>query len=1728
MNHAENGDFVVCIKCKKNRVSKGELEKRQWRNWICPQCADIEIGLKLIDFIKTRISVTQPEDARSRFIFRELLQNADDVESSILVLKFEEDALYVANDGRAFTTAPEEGRLSDFDMISQVLGRHKAEDKETVGHFGSGFQTVYAITNSPEVHSSARSGSMNPYIKEWNYAIEKRKSPYLHKDKKGVLFRLPWRDDPAAEQEIHGVKVWEDRSYWPRWRRQERRALFEDLREYVHQAIMCCQHLKAIRLIWHEKGAYEGFQVIRNFCLKKNDTETLEMTYSKGTVRQGIIEPENWKDEEKDSFQLEGWRWTEDNRSFDYLIGERNTSQDGRRVFLGKKDDGSIAVAQGSSNFKRILKRGDLFVVFPLFDVSSVFPHAGGRAFLYSVIPLPGRGKNRFIFSAHFWPTEDRKDVDVEGFGGANGKWYRIVMSNVVELYEWLFDKFLNQINEIGIPEEVRQTIILNTISGAPISEWMRPGKESNEEWLRKSQNRYGELISFIIRKRILFSKGKWIEPVNAHWAQDDEEKSILELMGATTFTDSFIDHPNFKQTLFETLKDRQINEAEFNHLWNRFVNDNKNELGHLVYGQDLMSGKKLDKSAVDTLVKFCITGQHFVGALKKEVVPGRDGVLRRLEEYPILPTQLEFLHNVLTGSNTIHNDFKSAELTRVHEKEVEVYSGNEVISLIDETVRRDPARFENLSRDDHLAFSMTLRILAYEIHWVPTDTLKNCRFIPYRKGDQVSMGTLNVRETTRGKEWISSLSTREHVAERYQRDSIFGVQTLKVLGLTPEVEAKIRFVSLLECDDDIVEKVEGALNLVKLMAKEDTPLNFVRHFLSPQHESLFLDSILADFLGITDKNRLVEQKKQFQEALKIYFKEEHHDENLKREDMAKVPCLYDDQESWHNAEEFALNLDPELKMFGYRSLHEDLRKWSPETLHALGVDYSPRFSRVVETIEELSKHKEEHRADLSKIILWLLTSEVSIEAEFENVEHHSWVPTVDGDFKWPQDVLLQTSRNKRILGDDFGGFLDCSFLQNKMIDSDDAWEKMAKRARLIHLNDSPRLSDMLSVVENRRKAGTKPPPELFDALSKEVGETEQRAQDLIRMRGVRARAFGYYMNDKWVDSDRIRIMDENNVPVEIRGTLQLVPVRHPHSRYLMADGASDRLRPEDILRPLLDKRIAPSLRAWDVLSNLVSSLTEEHKKLFGGAPIYPVGEQRVCPKDIICIESDEDNAFLKEGPVGTLYILGRDSTDRYGKVLIRLGARGSSELGGSNILDLIRLHKNKQVTFSEDKLSSVLRLIRRIVAVDPRSRFPDESLWPAEKDGQVYWMKPRKCCVKDSHLSQYFEKDLYFLCVKIDGKEDPSLKEYAVESGCKPFSTCLKKGGGIKVENCKADSQGAAFYKEMANALGQYFCSLPNPACFEWLSNVEVRRCGEIAVQYSTGEFENTVDRAALISKYGSRWIVSWDPKSPARVRDQLTEEIASTCIAQGFPDSEREKLQIILLKLLTDKVNEWSYHVAAYQPSGSIPQEYTIFKPADEEPEPVFVHFETLREIDDLNRLETGESGYADTKSTLQSWYHACQICGNRTPADEFGYTTSETLKRVVCRRGGRYKGETSGFSTDNSVYLCPTHQVLWVRELVKFSELEHVRGQKPSERVIKELQRRIEEFEKEASENPQKSIPWECSVFEGKSKSETGPVKGRWMERKIEFTAEHLVGFLKTMLKYLEEQQKKIVDL
>ncbi|MGD0330942.1 MAG: hypothetical protein ABSB40_10995 [Nitrososphaeria archaeon] len=1712
MGHEPHDDFVYCIKCPENkrtgdersRCRKEEIEEDQWGKWTCSRCRSETIGLQLIDFIKTRISVTATEDEdRSRFIFRELLQNADDVKSVILVLRFEEDALYVANDGRSFTTTIVNNQLSDFDRISRILGRHQAEDKETVGHFSSGFQTTYAITNSPEVHSSGISGQMNPTRNTWNYEIEERTSPYVHKERKGVLFRFPWRDDNRAEEEIGGIRAFEDSNYWPRWNEKERRGLYEDLKGYIAQAILCCQYLETIRLIWHDGSHYEGFQVTRDFKTRIDDSVRLSFGYGwfLGIVTQGLIEPKTWKDEWNESFQSDAWSWCKGMRTLQYLVGYATVSDSsGKPLYFGKRPDGSCVVTSNRQALVKELKRGDIHLLFPLFDITTLDSKSDGRAYLYSVIPLPKKGQNMFVFTGHFFPTEDRKDVDVEGYGGVNREWYQTVMLNVLYLYQYLFPFFLKEIQSLQAPSDDCQRIILNSIPATVLPEWMRPGREAKSGWWEKEQN---QLINFIIDQPIFFTNGSWISPINAYWAQSDDENDVLKTMNMRTFTSSFIEHPHFKASLASKLEYRKLIIAEdFLRLWDEFESKNHDNSGQLIYQQSLTGGGILDKGAANSLIRYCITRENaWDKTTNLPIIPGKDSFLRPIREYPLLPEQLDFMLEIVPKSRLIHPDFKLSELKeRVKQQRASTYL--DVVNLIDEIVNENPSRFSNMDSKDHALISKVLVTLVEKMGFTLSENMINLKFIPYKQGNSTSIGTPNTRIVNGHKELIKGGA---HIGENYMRDSIFGVQRIQVPGITQELETKIKFLSILGYEE--VSEIENALFIVKLMENPNEPTNFIRHFLSPRHGSLFKDSILCEYIGTDNVEVIQKNKKVFLDALKSYFDSPKKEQYLTPKDMSGVPCLYDEEGKWYGAGEFALEIYPELELIGYKSRHKDFQKWPKETLLALGAVESPSCAKIIEVIRKLSLEKEKNRRVLADIVIWLLTSDVAIDSGLKEIETLAWIPSTDKGYRCANDILIPYPKNKDIMGKDYDGFLDdspCSTiirtnasirLKEKPISDE--------RIKSLSLKSSPKLSDMLNLVKELRLSNSEPPPDLFNALNEMIVSSKES--------NPRMDDYGYYFENKWISSKRIRLMDEKAVPKEIKGAFTILDSKHEHHDYLLFDGAKNSLSLDDLLSSLLKPEIVPSLNLWDEIRKYESQLQWKHKEIYGQHLIYPLNNCFANPENIICLENDPKNSFLNEGVYGKYFVISQNLTERHGTTLKKLGARSDSELTEEDIIDLIRLEKQGWDSMDSEKVQTILHLITRIIELNPKFPFPNQPLWPARMAGDYIWLEPKSCYVMDSSIGKYFS-DLAFICLELDGKENGYLRDYAILNGCKRFSEFLKKTSHRDFGFSEPNKGLTSILNELATVLSMHFKTLTGASeCFSWLRNIEVYNCDELDVHYAIpmlGKTSNIVTHAipkyALIEKTDTKWLILVNFGN-IKAYDELVDAIVEECIERGFPKgSEIDELTFLIYKLLKNPPISWGDLVEGYE----FPEENVVglYQPS-------------------ILGVEGGK-GYLETRQKLQEWYHSCQICGNQTPGDESGIDTMETVKSVVSMRGGRYRSVRAGYSPDNCLLLCPMHQILYERGLIRFPDFEAIEDID----ILQRIEQKIEEYDKIKTENRQQKLSWNCEVFEGKFDwfgqqriSGENVNKIRWNQEKIAFTMEHLTSFLKNMLSYFKEAKK-----
>ncbi|MDY0362098.1 MAG: hypothetical protein RBR08_11640 [Desulforegulaceae bacterium] len=123
---------------------------------------------------------------RTHFIF-ELLQNAEDACATIVLFKVFEDRLEVLHDGRPFNE-------SDVKGICGVGEGTKTEDLTKIGKFGIGFKSVYAYTNTPEIHSGKENFIIENYVRPYST------DPELLDNNFTTLFIFPFNNEEITPE----------------------------------------------------------------------------------------------------------------------------------------------------------------------------------------------------------------------------------------------------------------------------------------------------------------------------------------------------------------------------------------------------------------------------------------------------------------------------------------------------------------------------------------------------------------------------------------------------------------------------------------------------------------------------------------------------------------------------------------------------------------------------------------------------------------------------------------------------------------------------------------------------------------------------------------------------------------------------------------------------------------------------------------------------------------------------------------------------------------------------------------------------------------------------------------------------------------------------------------------------------------------------------------------------------------------------------------------------------------------------------------------------------------------------------------------------------------------------------------------------------------------------------------------------------------------------------------
>lgn len=118
----------------------------------------------------------------------EILQNAEDAQASKVYFILNEKELKIFHNGRDFSEADVRG-------ICSILESPKKEG--SIGKFGIGFKSVYAITETPRVYTKDLAFEIQNYVRPYKIAPQFIDEPYT------TLFVFKIKHEDNCEQQIY-------------------------------------------------------------------------------------------------------------------------------------------------------------------------------------------------------------------------------------------------------------------------------------------------------------------------------------------------------------------------------------------------------------------------------------------------------------------------------------------------------------------------------------------------------------------------------------------------------------------------------------------------------------------------------------------------------------------------------------------------------------------------------------------------------------------------------------------------------------------------------------------------------------------------------------------------------------------------------------------------------------------------------------------------------------------------------------------------------------------------------------------------------------------------------------------------------------------------------------------------------------------------------------------------------------------------------------------------------------------------------------------------------------------------------------------------------------------------------------------------------------------------------------------------------------------------------------
>jgi len=403
---------------------------------------------------------------------RELLQNSDDAEANLLVLRFDKDRLWLYNNGRTM----QENYLQ---ALSTLGGASKKEEANTSGSFGTGFRSTHMFTDTPELEWIQWNGNKTGLVADSRFltfqlerwdSIEERthlpESSLMNLpagvtdskyDKLGVFFSFPWRQSNKTGRSEFDEYLWDEK-------RIEELAF--EIREQSAKMLMGCRYLNKIRIILTCAQAEKNnfiFEVssdttLSQINISKKSNGILCLNQMTHLTNKKVIDLDSkgaWGRKNHQWYAMELSSKPKKSNRFDYSWCQKPIYQKPNNML---DDKGNVEVQT-----KRYWNLCVMY--FPLSSGADKLP-------IYTPIPLGGVSKEFFGIVGFCPPAENRREIDTAS--DKVKRFVRDITCTAIELYSMNINRIIKTIlDDKKIPPIKKEEIIIQLFPRDSAAIWL-------------------------------------------------------------------------------------------------------------------------------------------------------------------------------------------------------------------------------------------------------------------------------------------------------------------------------------------------------------------------------------------------------------------------------------------------------------------------------------------------------------------------------------------------------------------------------------------------------------------------------------------------------------------------------------------------------------------------------------------------------------------------------------------------------------------------------------------------------------------------------------------------------------------------------------------------------------------------------------------------------------------------------------------------------------------------------------------------------------------------------------------------------------------------------------------------------------------------------------------------------------------------------------------------------